>query len=280
MGALGKYSDTDSGVGGLSTAAAGNLIGDNEVIRGDGTSGIQGSGVTLSDIAAFAAITPTAAAGASQAGIPTSLAASPAVASTDTNGAAAGGSVTLTAGAAARLVSGNADGGSVVLTPGVGIGTGITGLVSAGGFIAYPGTSFLAANGTNATATLATTGLSVTVSLGRKYFFEAILFLADSTVADGAVIDFDGGSATATNFICYFEAHGSVTKSISEGSSVTLATDFSVATVDAGVNMFRVTGSFEPSATGTFIPRYAQVVHTTGTLTIYRGSILRVWDFG
>lgn len=42
-------------------------------------------------------------------------------------GAAAGGSVTITAGNAARLTSGNANGGNIYLVPGAGIGSGTTG---------------------------------------------------------------------------------------------------------------------------------------------------------
>jgi hypothetical protein len=45
-------------------------------------------------------------------------------------GAAVGGDVTITAGAAARLTSGNANGGNIALAPGAGIGTGTAGYVS------------------------------------------------------------------------------------------------------------------------------------------------------
>jgi hypothetical protein len=74
------------------------------------------------------AVNPAATTGASQAGAATTVKLAPdAVASTDTAGAAAGGTVTLKAGDAARLTSGNANGGDLVVIPGAGIGTGTQG---------------------------------------------------------------------------------------------------------------------------------------------------------
>ncbi|MBL8186579.1 MAG: hypothetical protein JNK38_01155 [Acidobacteria bacterium] len=55
------------------------------------------------------------------------ITADPAIAGSSVAGAAAGGSVTITAGAAARNTSGNAAGGSINLAPGTGIGTGAAG---------------------------------------------------------------------------------------------------------------------------------------------------------
>lgn len=70
---------------------------------------------------------PEAGPGATKVGKAVEITAAPAVASTDTAGAAAGGSVTITAGDAARLTSGNANGGDVSLVFGAGIGTGVKG---------------------------------------------------------------------------------------------------------------------------------------------------------
>jgi len=75
-------------------------------------------------------VEPTATTGATQAGLGLTLFASDAVASTDTAGAAAGGDVNITAGAAARLTSGNANGGVISLNAGAGIGTGVIGYVT------------------------------------------------------------------------------------------------------------------------------------------------------
>jgi hypothetical protein len=122
-----------AGVSGLTTADAGTAIGDNQIIRGDGATGIQGSAVTLSDVAASVVTqlvtAPTATTGASQVGRAMAITASAAVASTDTAGAAAGGAVNITSGAAARNTSGNANGGNINLVTGAGIGTGTAGQV-------------------------------------------------------------------------------------------------------------------------------------------------------
>lgn len=137
---------------------------DNAVARFDSTTGkvIQDSAVTVSDVAA-ASVTiasvpgaspgtalvidvpePAAANGASVAGKALTLTSSDAVASLDTAGAAAGGAVNITAGAAKRNTSGNAAGGSVVLTPGAGIGTGEAGqvLIGVAGTAAAPSLSW------------------------------------------------------------------------------------------------------------------------------------------
>lgn len=121
-------------------APQGDVVGpsssvDNTVARFDSTTGklIQTSSITFSDLSGslvtVAIPNNAAAAGASQAGNALTLKASDAVASTDTAGAAAGGAVTITAGAAARLTSGNADGGNIELAGGAGIGTGVVGQV-------------------------------------------------------------------------------------------------------------------------------------------------------
>jgi len=57
------------------------------------------------------------------------ITADPAIAGSSVAGAAAGGSITFTAGAAARLTSGNANGGNINLVTGAGIGTGTSGQV-------------------------------------------------------------------------------------------------------------------------------------------------------
>jgi len=93
--------------------------------------------------------TPTATTGASQVGLPIAITASPAVASTDTAGAAAGGSVTITGGAAARNTSGNANGGDINLVGGAGIGTGTTGqVIVPDGVATAPGLALFTNHGT------------------------------------------------------------------------------------------------------------------------------------
>lgn len=162
------------------------------------------------------------------------------------------------------------------------VAAGVVGISASGdttlartGWLQWAGESLLAADGTNATATMANTGLSVTVTTGRKYGFKCLLYVNDSVAAEGAKIDFDGGTATATNFRAHATLFDSALNLSAQVSA--LATDIASATV-TGDAMIEVHGTFEPSATGTFIPRYAQNTHAAGTLTIYRGSHLLVWD--
>ena len=131
--------------------------------------------------------------------------------------------------------------------------------------------AYLAADATVADATLINLSLSANVITGKKYSFTCILFVNNSVAADGVKIDFDGGSATATNF----RAHTKITDTALLASTQTsaLATDITAATV-TGEAEIEVNGSFEPSASGTFIPRFAENVDAGGTLTVYRGSNL------
>lgn len=141
------------------------------------------------------------------------------------------------------------------------------------GYFRWGGESYLAADATNATTTMAATGLTVPVVSGQKYVFKAILYLNDSLAADGAKVDFDASTATATNF----RAHGTLydTALVLSQQTTALATDFSAATV-TGDSMLEIHGSFEAGSTGTFALRFAQVAHTIGTLTLLRGSHLIV----
>lgn len=137
------------------------------------------------------------------------------------------------------------------------------------------GRSTLAADYTNATTTFSNTALSITVISGRKYTFKSVLFISDSIAADGAKFDFNGGSAAATDFRVHCTLFD--TALLLSTQATALATAFSQATV-TGSGMFECYGSFEPSGAGTFILRAAQNAHTTGTLTVFRGSNIWVED--
>lgn len=146
---------------------------------------------------------------------------------------------------------------------------------AAGGWRQWAGESYLAANATNATATLANTGLSVTVKNGRKYGFKCILYVSDSTAAEGVQIDFGGGSATATNFRAHVTGFDTA---LTLNTQVTTLTTPAGAGTFTGAGMIEVHGSFEPSSDGTLAPRFAQNTHAVGTLTLFRGSHLLMWD--
>lgn len=139
------------------------------------------------------------------------------------------------------------------------------------------GDQFLTANATNATTTFSNlTDLTVTVTTGRKYNFEMTLFVDNSTDTDGIKLDFEGGTATATDFRAHTLIHGSAALLLTTQVTA-LATDISLASL-VGVGQVKVSGSFEPSGTGTFIPRFATVTAVSGTLTVFRGSNLIVKD--
>lgn len=140
----------------------------------------------------------------------------------------------------------------------------------------WEGESYLAADGTVADATLVSTGLSVTVVSGRKYGFKCVLVVDNSTDADGVKIDFDGGTATATYFMADALAIDD-TATVINANTTALATDITAATF-AGKHRITIEGAFEPSGNGTFIPRYAENTDGGGTLTLFRGSNLLVWD--
>jgi len=131
--------------------------------------------------------------------------------------------------------------------------------------------AYLASNGTTTSATLANLSISASVISGKKYSFTLVLFCANSVAADGVKIDFDGGTATATNFRAHATGHDAALFLSQQVSA--LATDIAAATV-TGDAQIEVNGSFEPSGSGTLIPRFAVNAATTGTLTVYRGSNL------
>lgn len=136
--------------------------------------------------------------------------------------------------------------------------------------------SFLAADATSVTATFANSLLSVNVVAGHKYAITCSLFFNESTAADGAKIDFNGGAATATNFRGDNEVWDASTQSHTPSTSA-LSTSLGVGSF-TGLGTFLFHGAFEPATSGTFILRFAQFSHSTGTLTLQRGSWLELID--
>lgn len=153
------------------------------------------------------------------------------------------------------------------------------GVAAQSGWVTDPtGEKVLAAAGTNATATLATTGLSATLKAGRTYAFTIVLFASDDQAAEGLKFDLDGGTATATAIQAFYTALATAATSFTAALSVTaLATDFDMATT-TGVHKVVIEGTITVNAAGTFIPRFAQSSHTSGTATLARGSRMTVRD--
>jgi hypothetical protein len=133
----------------------------------------------------------------------------------------------------------------------------------------------LAADATNATVTMAASGLTVPVVSGRRYIFRAVLLCEDSVDLDGFAFDFDTSTA-ATNFRAFGIGSDTASGTLFDSSSTALATDFSGN--GSGVAQVLIEGSYEPSATGNLLIRFAQLVHSVGTLTLYRGSSLILWE--
>ena len=138
----------------------------------------------------------------------------------------------------------------------------------------------LTADYTNATASFTNTALSVSTVSGRKYNFNVSLFFSDSTAADGAQFDFNGGNSTSTNFRAHCTAANNAGAALvlTNAATTALTTAIQTALALTTQSWLHCAGSFEPSSTGTFTMRAAQTAHTTGTLTINRGSYLWVED--
>jgi hypothetical protein len=149
---------------------------------------------------------------------------------------------------------------------------------STNGWFAQPAAyGYVAADVTNATASLAVvTGASSPLKASRNYSFVLTLQVDNSTAADGVQIDFNGGAATATNFIAYCTiiANGATTTTT---RLTALNSTCSQATL-TGNGQVLVTGTIEVNGAGTFIVRAAEVAHTAGTLTSRRGSLLQMTD--
>jgi hypothetical protein len=159
------------------------------------------------------------------------------------------------------------------------IGEGIVGVTDGGsgdGWLRWDGNEALAADFISTSATPADlTGLTVTLKTGRKYTFRMALRFSDSTAADGARFDFDGGTATATDFGVNCQVYD--TALLLSQDTTALATDV-VATTTTGASSIKCDGSFTVNAAGTFIVRAGQEAHSTGTLTVETGSYLHVVD--
>lgn len=140
----------------------------------------------------------------------------------------------------------------------------------------------LAGDYTNATATFSSTALSATLISGRTYNFTVNLLLSDSVAADGFKLDFNGGAATVTNFRVNCRATNDTTGAtvaFTAATAAALATVMNVATLaSTGTHMVTCNGTIVPSSSATFILRAAQNAHTTGTLTITKGSWISIRD--
>ncbi len=131
----------------------------------------------------------------------------------------------------------------------------------------------VATDQTSASTTLASTTLSATLVSGSIYTFEITLFANDSVAANGVKVTFDGGSATATTFRCETMITDTALRTASQTTA--LSTAVTAATI-TGDSVVKISGFIKVNAGGTFIPQFAQNTHTSGTITLYTGSFMRV----
>lgn len=140
------------------------------------------------------------------------------------------------------------------------------------------GNARLTANVTNATATMSNlTDLTQTLIAGRKYTGFLLVFASNDVGAEGLAFDFDGGTATMTSFAAAIVSRV-VNSTLGVTRSTALATDLTATDVDTSTQAFLIAISMVVNAAGTFIPRFSEVTHTTGTATAYLGSFLQLLD--
>lgn len=140
--------------------------------------------------------------------------------------------------------------------------------------------SAITANVTNATITLATTGLGLTLKAGRKYAGRVKLWLENVTAADGIKLDLDGGTATWTSFRATYVAYDtSGPAPIASGTVTAPGTAFNVATF-TGAGWVEIEWSGVVNAAGTLIPQFAKNTDASGaTLSLRANSFHQAEDY-
>jgi hypothetical protein len=143
----------------------------------------------------------------------------------------------------------------------------------------HPGRKRLTASVTNATVTFSNlTDLSVTLAAGRKYTGILAVRCSDSTAAEGIKFDFNGGTATMTSF------NAGVTGNVQGATagttvSAALATAMNFTAMNGtGDHWVAFAVSLVCAVGGTFVPRFAQNSHSTGTATAALGGFLHLED--
>ena len=130
---------------------------------------------------------------------------------------------------------------------------------------------------TDNTGTLTATNLSRTVIAGRSYRIVGRLIVSNSTAADGAQFDFNGGTASATAFdISASSNQGDVnTRGTLEGTALNTVLNYTAVT---GTNRIWVSGYLKVNGAGTITLRAATNTTVSGTMTLAAGSWLALYD--
>lgn len=132
---------------------------------------------------------------------------------------------------------------------------------------------------TNATATMANlTNTSQTLISGRKYSGKLCMFISNSTAAEGAQFDLNGGTAGFSS-VEFGIAGNLLGATVTVPSSTALGTAVAI-TVLAGTTDVYVEVPFSGvcNGSGTLLPRAAEASHATGTLTVRGLSFMLTED--
>jgi hypothetical protein len=126
----------------------------------------------------------------------------------------------------------------------------------------------------NSTVFLAVTDLEVPVENGKRYLFEITLRVNDDH-AEGVKFDLNGGTATVSSMWATYIGFDNALTMIKHSAALN-----TVANADqfAGDGLVKITGTLVASSAGTFVPRFAQKTHTSGSLTILAGSSLTLLE--
>ena len=131
----------------------------------------------------------------------------------------------------------------------------------------------LAADATSTSVSMASLGIGAAIPGGSvKYNFKLILFVNETTTADSISIDFNGGTAVAASFRAQPYCTDSAALQIA-AQTTALATAITPANFN-GAGTIVVDAYISSADGGTFIPRFAQKAHSTGTATVFAGSRL------
>lgn len=174
--------------------------------------------------------------------------------------AGAGGDVTITAGTAG--------------TPSGGAAAGVAGAIRLAGELLTDDQSRVAADLTSANTTFVNmTGISRTVLAAGNYVGELIVKCNNSAAGEGIKFDFNGGSATTTNFWAAGNQLVGGTDVLGTGISTSLAGVLNFSTI-TGETVIAIKVSFVVNAAGTVIPRFAENSTAIGTATVELGSFM------
>lgn len=119
------------------------------------------------------------------------------------------------------------------------------------------------------------TGISRTVLATGNYIGELVVKCNNSVAGEGIKFDFNGGSATMTNFWAAANVLVGGSDVLGTGISTSLAGVMNFSTI-TGETVVVVKISFVVNAAGTVIPRFAENSTAIGAATVELGSFMNL----